>query len=108
MQDTTSGVFGTVYLIHFDRPYRHAGHYTGWAANLDGRFWHHQHGSGARLTQVAVQAGIILEIVRTMPGTREDERRIKKAGGQRRYCPACVPNPRSGVWGFQNPSTLQH
>jgi hypothetical protein len=23
---------GTVYLLHFDRPYRHAGHYTGRSA----------------------------------------------------------------------------
>jgi hypothetical protein len=26
---------GTVYLFHFDQRYEHAGHYTGWAEDLD-------------------------------------------------------------------------
>jgi hypothetical protein len=28
-----SNVQGVIYLLHFDRPYRHAGHYTGRAAS---------------------------------------------------------------------------
>jgi hypothetical protein len=25
---------GTVYIVHFDTPYKHARHYTGWATDL--------------------------------------------------------------------------
>jgi hypothetical protein len=32
---------GTVYLLHFDRPYRHARHYLGWAEDLDNRLAEH-------------------------------------------------------------------
>ena len=34
---TTAGDAGTVYLIHFDTPYKHARHYTGWASDLERR-----------------------------------------------------------------------
>jgi hypothetical protein len=33
----SAGGPGTVYLIHFDVPYRRARHYTGWALDLDAR-----------------------------------------------------------------------
>jgi site-specific DNA-cytosine methylase len=32
-----TAVIGTVYLLHFDRPYKHARHYLGWAESLDAR-----------------------------------------------------------------------
>ena len=32
---------GTVYLLHFDRPYRHARHYVGWTVDLPGRMSEH-------------------------------------------------------------------
>jgi len=59
-----------VYLIHFDRPYKHAQHYIGYCeeGNLEERFDRHKHGTGARLLQVVVQEGIIPEIARTWPG----------------------------------------
>ncbi len=41
---------GTVYLLHFDRPYVHAGHYTGWTTDLPARLAEHASGHGARLT----------------------------------------------------------
>jgi hypothetical protein len=43
------GPIGTVYLIHLDRPYRHARHYTGWTPDLDTRLTRHAKGQGARL-----------------------------------------------------------
>jgi predicted GIY-YIG superfamily endonuclease len=43
---------GTVYLLHFDQRYEHAGHYTGWAEDLDHRQAQHQQGRGARLVEV--------------------------------------------------------
>ncbi|MGO9899899.1 MAG: hypothetical protein ACLP0J_09445 [Solirubrobacteraceae bacterium] len=44
------GGAGTVYLLHFDVPYRHARHYTGWTGrDLPGRLAQHQAGAGALL-----------------------------------------------------------
>jgi hypothetical protein len=39
---------GTVYLLHFDRPCRHARHYVGWALNVKRRLAEHEAGRGAR------------------------------------------------------------
>jgi predicted GIY-YIG superfamily endonuclease len=82
-----------VYLIHFDRPYRHARHYTGWTRDettLPRRVSHHRKGSGARLLQVVAAAGIGFKVVRTWPdGDRNKERRLKRSGGASRYCPVC-------------------
>ena len=68
---------GVVYLLHFDRPYRHAGHYTGWTTNLLGRIEAHETGHGARLLAVIRQAGIGFTLARTWDGDRRKERRLK-------------------------------
>lgn len=81
---------GTVYLLHFDQRYEHAGHYTGWADNLDQRLAQHQRGAGARLVEVITQAGISFRLARIWPGTsRARERQLKNSGGASRYCPIC-------------------
>jgi predicted GIY-YIG superfamily endonuclease len=81
---------GTVYLFHFDQRYEHAGHYTGWAEDLDHRVAEHQAGRGARLIQVITQAGISFRLARTWPGvTRARERQLKRQGGASRHCPIC-------------------
>jgi predicted GIY-YIG superfamily endonuclease len=49
---------GTVYLLHFDRPYKRARHYLGWASDLDARLAQHTAGHGARLLEVVHDAGI--------------------------------------------------
>jgi predicted GIY-YIG superfamily endonuclease len=86
---------GTVYLLHFDRPYRHARHYLGWARNLDARLAEHGTGQGARLLQVARAAGISWTLARTWPGvTRNRERQLKRMGGAARRCPLCGIDPR--------------
>jgi hypothetical protein len=88
---------GTVYLLHFDRPYRHAKHYTGWAASsrsLKRRLAQHGRGDGARLLAVAHAAGIGWQLARTWPGDRTRERQIKRQGGASRYCPMCGVKPR--------------
>lgn len=96
---------GTVYLVCFRNPdgskgwFGHAGHYIGWTAYLSRRKIRHEAGNGARLTAAAVRAGLLLEVVRTMPGTLDDEYRVKCSGGMTRYCPACSASPRAGVWG---------
>jgi predicted GIY-YIG superfamily endonuclease len=85
---------GTVYLLHFDRPYRHAAHYTGFATNLAARLAAHATGHGARLLAVIHAAGIGWTLARTWPGTRSDERALKRQGGASRRCPLCGIQPR--------------
>lgn len=80
---------GTIYLIHFDRRYRHAGHYLGWAKSLPKRMQHHRSGTGARLLAVVNDQGIPWDVVRTWEGDRNRERQLKKQGGASRLCPVC-------------------
>ena len=86
-----------VYTLHFDPPYRPspdappyktAGHYTGWAANLEKRLAEHEAGRGARLTQVQVEAGGTWRVAAVEPGTRFRERQLKAHSAGRR-CPIC-------------------
>ncbi len=84
----------TVYLLHFDRPYRHARHYLGYAADLDERIARHRQGDGARLVQVAAGAGIGFVVARTWPGDRALERRLKRRKASPRLCPVCRPRTR--------------
>ena len=86
---------GTVYLLHFHRPYRHARHYLGWAADLDTRLAEHAAGRGARLTAVVRAAGIGWHLARTWPGGRARERQLKRQGGASRCCPDCGVRPRT-------------
>ncbi len=87
---------GTVYLVCFDEPYRHARHYSGYAGPgmLAWRMAHHRAGSGSNLLRVVAEAGIGWQLVRTWPGTRADERRLKRRGGATRSCPRCCPSVR--------------
>src|SRR5215216_3684439 len=86
---------GTVYLFHFDQRYEHAGHYTGWAEDLDHRVAEHQAGRGARLIEVITQAGIGFRLARTWPGvTRARERQLKRQGGASRD----LPRGPQGTW----------
>lgn len=80
---------GTVYLLHFSRRYKHAGHYLGWTRDLDRRVRRHLDRHGSRLVQVVVEAGIGVEVARTWPGGRGRERQLKKQGGRSRMCPIC-------------------
>jgi predicted GIY-YIG superfamily endonuclease len=89
---------GVVYLLHFDRPYGHARHYLGWAKDLDRRLIEHQTGAGARLVQVAINAGVSFELARTWSGSRQLERRLKTLGSRGRVCPICSPRRRWGMF----------
>jgi predicted GIY-YIG superfamily endonuclease len=90
---------GTVYLLHFDRPYGPgggangrgtAGHYLGWAKNLEQRLAQHEAGTGARLMQVVKDAGIGWRLARTWKdGGLARESQLKKQGGRSRMCPQC-------------------
>jgi predicted GIY-YIG superfamily endonuclease len=88
---------GTVYLLHFDRPYEHAKHYIGWTDDLEARLGLHAKGQGARLLAVVKAAGIGWQLARTWTGDRHRERQIKNQGGASRCCPLCGVRPRTEV-----------
>ena len=97
---TTTGQPGTIYLLHFDRPYKHARHYTGWTGSsesLTARLARHAAGDGARLLAVAHAAGITWQLARTWEGPRARERQLKRQGGASRHCPMCGVRPRPAV-----------
>lgn len=88
---------GTIYLLHFEQPLSTAHtcqHYLGWCLDLDVRLKAHRAGRGARLTQIAVERGIGFEVVRTWPGDRTLERRLKNRKESPRFCPLCFPTAR--------------
>ncbi len=85
----------TVYLLHFERRYGHAGHYTGWTPDLPSRLATHAAGRGARLLAVVTDAGITWQLARTWPGGRGRERQLKQQGGAARRCPLCGVRPRT-------------
>jgi len=81
----------TIYLLHFEPPYKHARHYLGIAHDLDQRIAQHQAGNGARLTQVATNHGCKLILVRTWKGEKTDERKLKNRKNSPTLCPLCNP-----------------
>jgi predicted GIY-YIG superfamily endonuclease len=86
-----------VYLLHFDRAYKHASHYTGWTSDLPARLKEHADGHGARLLAVIAAEGIGWQLARTWSGPRARERRLKIQGGAPRRCPLCGVTPRERV-----------
>lgn len=79
----------TVYLIHFDRPYKHARHYLGSAKDLNARLAEHRAGHGARLIQVIQEAGIGWRVARTWEGGRLLECCLKARKNSPHLCPLC-------------------
>jgi predicted GIY-YIG superfamily endonuclease len=94
-----TGEPGVIYMLHFSAPFGHARHYVGWAKDLEARLAVHGSNGGAKLMWYVHQAGLTWIVARTRAGTRDDERRIKRAGGSVRYCPVCSPTPWNGSWG---------
>ena len=81
---------GTIYLIHFDSPFKHAKHYLGWAKDLDARLEHHRNGTGANLMRVLKEHGIGWVVARLWhDADRNYERSLKNRGGASRLCPIC-------------------
>jgi predicted GIY-YIG superfamily endonuclease len=78
---------GVVRTLHDPDPgafverYRHAGHYTGWAADLEQRLAEHAAGQGARLLAVVKAAGISWTLAQTRTGTHSGERALKRRAG---------------------------
>ena len=82
---------GIVYLLHFDRSYRHARHYIGFTQNLEQRLAEHRAGRGSPLIAAAIADGIDFELAAIWEGDRHDERRLHRQKNTRaRLCPICV------------------
>ena len=85
----------TVYLICLDQklgsdhPNGAAQHYLGMSQDPAKRLISHREGTGARMLAAAVERGIPFDIVRTWPGGREEERRLKRQRNSPRLCPRC-------------------
>jgi predicted GIY-YIG superfamily endonuclease len=79
----------TVYLIHFNRRFKHAGHYLGFSTDLDKRITDHLCGMGARLMEVVTEAKIEWKVARTWSGDRKLERRLKNRKEAPALCPLC-------------------
>lgn len=73
-----------IYILEFSTPLgssRHqASYYVGYCDDhrLEQRFKEHLKGEGAAITRAALKRGISFKVLATMPGTREDERKLKR------------------------------
>lgn len=92
---------GTVYVLHFDERLAHARHYIGFAMDLKRRLARHHAGtSQARIIQVLRERGIGFRLAHTRPGTRGDERKLKRQHHSERFCPYCRAEGRVRKWGI--------
>lgn len=79
-----------VYLLHLDTPLPRgvsrrgtplrAGHYLGYAEDLEARLERHANGTGARMLAVARERGIGWQVARVWPDKGRDFDWIKKRG----------------------------
>ena len=89
---------GIVYLLHFDRSYRHARHYIGFTQNLEQRLADHRAGRGSPLIAAAIADGIDFQLAAIWEGDRHDERRLHRQKNTRaRLCPVCVASERGAA-----------
>lgn len=89
-----------IYLIHFHRRYKHAGHYLGFTPTLEtlrSRLRDHRNGNGSRLMAVIALAGITWQLARVWRGEFADrtKERSMKTRSLDRYCPICTGTMRS-------------
>lgn len=84
-----------VYVIHFDKPYKHAKHYTGIAINVEARMKKHRSGQGARLMKIIKEHNIgfqysIIKEGLTFSEAHAYEKYLKtKIKKPQRYCSIC-------------------
>ena len=77
-----------IYLLHLEPRYLHAGHYLGWALDIDRRVREHLQGGtkASPLVRAALAAGCEVTLVRTWPDhDRTEERRLKRSHGLSRF-----------------------
>lgn len=80
-----------IYVLHFDRPFKHARHYVGFTSRkkCDVRIEQHLSGKGSPLVRAVVAEGIEVSVSLTMEGTRTQERAIKNQKNAAFICPIC-------------------
>lgn len=77
-----------VYLLHFERSYRHVRHYIGFTQNLERRREEHRAGRGSALVAAAIADGIEFQLAAIGRGSThrehfvEAETAVSAAGGQ--------------------------
>lgn len=83
-----------VYLLCFNKKFKHAKHYIGFAENqrtFEIRLEHHKKGRGAKLMDAITKAGIGFTVSRTWPdGDRNFERKLKNRKKSSQICPHCI------------------
>ena len=81
-----------VYLIHFERKYRHCLHYIGCTIDLEWRMRLHRTSKrkGAKLLRALIVNGIGFEVVRTWDGGYELEKKLKSWKKSSLLCPVCI------------------
>lgn len=86
-----------VYLIHFDRPFKHARHYLGSTRlTIEERLERHRSGTGAVLLKMLQKEGIGYRVVRiwkagTEKKDRKLEKKLKRQASNVKKCPVCNP-----------------
>lgn len=112
-----------VYLLHFDRPldekfpygrnvkcYQPNGHYVGYAKDANVRFEQHLCGGGAKVTRMAMLAGIGISMVRVWPdGTTRLESELHAKEDFSWLCPRCngqVRTPRAASGSIEVTPTI--
>ncbi len=81
---------GTVYLICFEKHFKHARHYLGFTQVGEKREQRHIDGNGSKLLRAVDKAGIAFQVVRTWEGVdRHFERKLKKQKNSKNLCPRC-------------------
>lgn len=110
----------TVYVLHFDPPFKHARHYIGYTPDetAERRVREHVQGlaAGSPLVKAAVEAGCEITLAHEFPGAGRDfERWIKDRRTTPRWCVCCgkgqrpVPDPGNIPAAFRNKKrTCQH
>jgi hypothetical protein len=83
-----------VYLVHFQRRYKHAQHYLGFCESDDVRTRMERHtvGRGARLLAAVSGASIAMRVARLWRGRKADrtfERKLKNSCRLAKLCPVC-------------------
>ena len=97
-------IIGTVYLLHFSRPYRHARHYVGFTTDLDRRLRQHRKGVSSPLVRCVVAEGIEIFLARTWNEVAVSfETWLHNNGHHRLSCPIC-----SGPEAFRRARCVRH
>lgn len=81
----------TVYVLHFDPPYKHARHYIGFCeGTVEKRFERHCNGNGNPLVKAAKNAGSKITVAHVFEGaSRTFERQLKNRRDVCKWCKLC-------------------